>query len=234
MAKRMPIHKQLERTTDINKMTKKQLTFTITSLARRANRRLGELEKADMKKASNAYRWAERQAFDERRFMKNSKEKPRFRTDISNASVAELREEMSELRTFMFESSTSSVRGVNAKYRESYEEAKNYFGNTMKGISFDEWAFFWSANNTKTLVDEYNSQVIEIIQELELSKLSKEELEEVIQKFIGREVHSSLSSMKDEVADEMIKRGKREPKKTRTLEEENKDGSLTTSLSMIP
>lgn len=230
MAKRMPIHKQLERTTDINSMSKKQLTFTITSLARRANRRLGEIEKADLKKASNAYRWAERQAFDERRFMKGDKEKPRFRTNISNASVAELREEMSELRTFMFESSTSSVRGVKDKYERSFEEAKEYFGSALKGVTFEEWAFFWSANNTKTLVDEYQSEVIEIIQELELSTLSKEELEEIIDKFVGidRPQRPSLLTMKQEIADEMKTR------KTRSLEEENEDESLTASLSMIP
>ena len=217
-----------EESKDINKFTKAELASSVKLMAQRANRRLKEIEEADLKKASNAYRWAERQAFDKTRFMRDS-EAPRFRTDLRGADLATLREEMAQLRTFLFESSTSSVRGTKEKYERGYEEAKKYFGNDLADISLDEWGFFWSANNMKEFVEQYGSDVIVVLKEIKLEKLSKEELEELIRKFMEEKVRPSILSLKRRIPEEAEK-----IKETRNLEDENRDGSLTALADIIP
>lgn len=213
--------RQVESEKDINKFTQKELRESVKLMAQRANRRLKEIEEANLKKASNAYRWAERQSFDNQRFMRQQ-EQPRFRTDLRGATLAELREEMSELRTFLFESTTSSVKGTRAKYEKGFEEAKKYFGNELGDMTLDEWGFLWSANNMEAFVRQYGSDVIVTLREIKTERLTKEELEALLEKFMEETVRPSIMTIQrriPEVANEV--------RRTRSLEEENEDGSLT-------
>lgn len=213
--------RQVEADKDINKFTQKELRESVKLMAQRANRRLSEIEQADLKKASNAYRWAEKQAFDNQRFMRQQ-EQPRFKTDLRGNTLAELREEMSELRTFLFESTTSSVKGTRAKYEKGFEEAKKYFGNELGDMTLDEWGFLWSANNMEAFIRQYGSDVIVTLREIKTERLTKEELEALLEKFMEETVRPSIMTIQrriPEVANEV--------RRTRSLEEENEDGSLT-------
>lgn len=152
-----------DRYEDFNAMNKKELQLAVQTLSKTANQRLRSLEKAGMTRSSNAYRWAEKSFTDNERFMDETQNgEMKFKTTTRGRSVNELREEVAELRDFLFKSKTSTVSDVNRRYKQAYETWKS--NNPDVNMSQDAFGEMWTMNNMKKLVQMYGSEIaIEIM-----------------------------------------------------------------------
>ena len=171
-----------DRYEDFNSMNKKELQLAVQTLSKTANQRLRSLEKAGMTRSSNAYRAVERFYWDMERFMdKTSKGEIKFKTTTRGRSVNELKEEVGELREFLFKSKTSTVSDVNKKYKQAYETWQK--NNPDIKMSQDEFGDMWIQSNMKKLVTMYGSEIaIEIMSGKGYQKLDMKDINE----FIGK------------------------------------------------
>lgn len=171
-----------DRYEDFNSMNKKELQLAVQTLSKTANQRLRSLEKAGMTRSSNAYRAVERFYWDMERFMdKTSKGEIKFKTTTRGRSVNELKEEVGELREFLFKSKTSTVSDVNRKYKQAYETWQK--NNPDIKMSQDEFGDMWIQSNMKKLVSMYGSEIaIEIMSGKGYQKLDMKDINE----FIGK------------------------------------------------
>lgn len=171
-----------DRYEDFNSMNKKELQLAVQTLSKTANQRLRSLEKADMTRSSNAYRAVERFYWDMERFMdKTSKGEIKFKTTTRGRSVNELKEEVGELREFLFKSKTSTVSDVNRRYKQAYETWQK--NNPDIKMSQDEFGDMWIQSNMKKLVSMYGSEIaIDIMSGKGYQKLDMKDINE----FIGK------------------------------------------------
>lgn len=119
-------------------MTKSAMQNLLKDYTRRANRRLRDLERAGLSSSSNAYRYVERLAYDREKDSTTTLSetgKIKFRTDIKNMSEKELKKQLAILETFLT-SKTSTIGGINRKYKKAYETFKN---NVTSNISFEDY-----------------------------------------------------------------------------------------------
>lgn len=165
---------------DFNSMSADELKLAVSVLAKTANQRLRALEKANLTKASNAYRYAETQAYDERRFMDTTKHgEIKFKTTTRGRSLQELKEEVAQLQGFLFNAKTSTVRGTKQRYEQAYETWKDV--NPDKKMSFEDFGEMWLQSNMKKLVRMYGSDVaIEIMGGEHSKGLTMEEINDIV------------------------------------------------------
>lgn len=165
---------------DYNSMSADELRLAVSVLAKTANQRLRALEKANLTKASNAYRYAETQAYDERRFMGTTKRgEIKFKTTTRGRSLQELKEEVAQLQGFLFNAKTSTVKGTKQRYEQAYETWKDV--NPDKKMSFEDFGEMWLQSNMKKLVRMYGSDVaIEIMGGEHSKGLTMEEINDIV------------------------------------------------------
>ena len=186
MSKEKKSNKIYDRYEDFNSMNKKQLQLAVQTLSKTANQRLRSLEKAGMKKSSNAYKWAEKSAFDNLRFMDRTKnDEIKFKTTTRGRDVNELREEVAELRDFLFKSKTSTVSDVNKRYRQIYETWKK--NNPDSDMTQDTFGEMWTMSNMKQLVQMYGSDIaISILTNRdEYKNLDMKDVNDFVEEFVN-------------------------------------------------
>lgn len=147
-------------------MSKEELSKRIEKSYKKANDRLKAIEKANLTKASNAYRYIQRETYDNAEYLT---EKGRFRKPTKKMSRNDLLSEYVNLNRFLNESKTSTVKGTKAKYQKAYNRyAKEQKRIGNKPLSFSEYSDFWRSEQSKRLIDMYGSDVLNIISENEL------------------------------------------------------------------
>lgn len=153
---------------DVNRMSKSQLKSYVEKTAKAANKRLYNLEKADLQKASAAYRKVEVFAHD-RRFFMTKTGKVRFRESVEKLTIQQLKSEAAKLDFFMNRAKTSSVKGLKDKYKRGYE---TFMENKGAGtnMSFEEYASFWADDIIRKIIDIFGSGIILEISDLLTSK----------------------------------------------------------------
>lgn len=184
---------------DFNSMTKDELQLAVSVLAKTANQRLRALEKADLTRASNAYRYVERQADDNEFgygdpiYGKTKKGEWKFRTDVTKMDMGLLKHEVAELRDFLFEAKTSTVKGVKQRYQQAYDTWKEK--NPDSQMSFNDFSEMWHDVNTKKLIKMFGSDVaIEMIEkESKNHQLTADEINEVIEQIKENESFLSVT-----------------------------------------
>lgn len=154
---------------DVNTMSKSALQQYVERYAKVANKRLYNLEKYKMSKGSNAYRKIETYAFDTEPFMtKNGK--VRFRESVNNLTIQQLRRGAAKIDFFLNKAQTSSVRGLNKKYRKAYNTFKQTTGSTMK---FDDYLSFWADDVMRSVVKMYGSGIVAELNDLLASRYNE-------------------------------------------------------------
>lgn len=147
-------------------MSKKELEKKIEKNYKKANARLRALEKAGLTKASNAYRYIQRETYDNAEYLTN---KGRFKKPTSKMSRNELLSEYVNLNRFLNETKTSTVKGTKAKYQKAYNQyAKEQKRIGNKPLSFTEYSDFWRSEQNKRLIDMFGSDVLNVISENDL------------------------------------------------------------------
>ena len=148
-------------------MSKEELAKKVEKNYKKANDRLKALEKAGLTKASNAYRYIEREKYDDAEYLTK---KGRFKKPTKKMSRNDLLSEYVNLKRFLHESKTSTVRGTKSQYKEAYKTyAKKVkkAGNTP--MSFEEYGDFWRSAKINKIAESFNlSDLINYMSEREI------------------------------------------------------------------
>lgn len=155
---------------DFSSFNQKELARIVSSMAKAANARLRDVERADLTESSNAYKFVERRAFDsDKAFSMTKKGEIKFRTDQSKMTLNQLRHEAALLDDFL-NSKTSTAAGTRAKYA-SIAETLNTKLAKGKELSGEEWGDIW--RTSKKLIEEGNiasDQVVKLVKRLNIKQ----------------------------------------------------------------
>lgn len=149
-------------------MSKKELEKKIEKNYKKANARLKALEKAGLTKASNAYRYIQRESYDNAEYLTN---KGRFKKPTKNMTRNELLSEYVNLNRFLNESKTSTVKGTKDRYKKAYNTyAKNIKRVGGTPMSFEEYGDFWRSTKINKLLEHFGaSDLVNFLSEREMS-----------------------------------------------------------------
>ena len=149
-------------------MSKEELAKKIEKNYKKANDRLKSIEKAGLTKASNAYRYIERESYDNAEYLT---ERGRFKKPTKKMSRNELLSEYVNLNRFLNESKTSTVKGTKDRYKKAYKTyAKKIKQAGGKPMSFEEYGDFWRSTKINKLLEQFGgSDLINFLSERELS-----------------------------------------------------------------
>lgn len=165
---------------DINTMSKEHLEIAIRTLAKTANQRLRTLERKSYTKTSLAYKYLETKFYDDVNYMTTTSHgEMKFKTSTKGRTFQELRNELSELRNFLYTSKTSTIKGIKNAYEKSYETfIKN---NSETGLSFQEYGELWAQRNIKEYSKMYgSSQIIEFIEAAKELNKSYQDINDIL------------------------------------------------------
>lgn len=131
----------------------------IRTMYRQANKQLRALEAADLRKASNAYRYIERRHFDKDSAISEDRSgRMQFDTHLARKSMQQLQHEKRELERFLYESRTSTVEGTLSAYERAYN---TYIArNPGLNISRDKMGEIMQLEGMKNFVAAFGSSQI--------------------------------------------------------------------------
>lgn len=131
----------------------------IRKMYRQANKQLRALEVADLRKASNAYRYIERRHFDKDSAISEDRSgRMQFDTHLAKKSMQQLQHEKRELERFLYESRTSTVEGTLSAYERAYN---TYMArNPGLNISRDRMGEIMQLEGMKNFVAAFGSSQI--------------------------------------------------------------------------
>ena len=135
-------------------MSKEELAKKVEKNYKKANDRLKALEKAGLTKASNAYRYIERESYDNAKYLTS---KGRFKKPTKKMSRNDLLSEYVNLNRFLNESKTSTVKGTKSRYKEAYKTYSKKVksaGNTP--MTFEEYGDFWRSAKINKIAVSFN------------------------------------------------------------------------------
>lgn len=139
------------------KLRRDNLAQTAAILAKRANTRLRALEQRGLQKGSNAYRYIEKLHFDkDSATAVDSKGRMKFNTNFRRLSYQEIQHRLGEITRFL-EAQTSTVSGVNAKYKKGFEAYRERYN---ANISYSDFADLMRNETMKRLKSQFSSNVI--------------------------------------------------------------------------
>lgn len=176
---------------------RKKLELTASVYSKRANQRLRELERTlKDPMSSNAYRQIRDFAEDNRSFMSiTSNGEFKFKTAFKKMSLEDLKEEIKQLDTFLFEAKTSTVKGAKAHYKKikdsianspsegKTQRVKDYF----KNMDEDEFNEFWRYAGIQSLWAMYGSdETVKIIEAAVEKDLSMKQINNMVTDAINK------------------------------------------------
>lgn len=151
----------------------------IKSMASRANYRLRQLERFDLTKASNAYRYIERRHFDKDSAISETRSGlMKFDTKLARKSMQQLVHEKRELERFLYEAKTSTAKGTISAYRKSYD---SYMANHPGlNISRDKFGEIMNVAGMNNFLKFGSSQIYNLMKIAENDDISAEDVEAAI------------------------------------------------------
>lgn len=157
-------------------MSKEELAKKVEKNYRKANDRLKSIEKAGLTKASNAYRYVEREKYDEADYLTKQ---GRFKKPSKKMSRNELLSEYVNLNRFLNETKTSTVSGTKSRYKEAYKTyAKKVKSAGNTPMSFEEYGDFWRSAKINKLMEYFGTS--DLINFLSERDIKPNELEDII------------------------------------------------------
>ena len=176
-----------------SKARRSELRAQIASMAKTANQRLRELEKRNLTKSSNAYRYVERLSYDkDSATAVDSKGRFKFSTNQRGKTYAQMQHEKAELERFLYSAKTSTVAGTVALYQKGYEtyakKAAERNDELLKSgapavpvLSRDDYGDMWRMRNIKKMATMYGSkETIKMISEQKAEGHSLGEIDNIL------------------------------------------------------
>lgn len=133
-------------------------------MATKANARLASLERHGLTSASNAYRYLEKRHFDKDTMLYESRSgKIRFTTKVCGRTSQQLQHQIRELERFLYESKTSTVAGVKARYTQAFESYNKHFAARHEGaqLSREQFDAIVNAEGFAAYVKAFGSSAID-------------------------------------------------------------------------
>ena len=156
-------------------MSKEELAKKIEKSYKKANDRLKALEKAGLTKASNAYRYIERESYDNAEYLTK---RGRFKKPTKKMSRNDLLSEYVNLNRFLNESKTSTVKGTKNRYKEAYKTyAKKVKSAGNIPMSFEEYGDFWRSEKINKLMEHFGAS--DLVNFLSERDIKPNELEDI-------------------------------------------------------
>ena len=151
----------------------------IKSMASRANYRLRQLERFDLTKASNAYRYIERRHFDKDSAISETRSGlMKFDTKLARKSMQQLVHEKRELERYLYEAKTSTAKGTISAYQKSYD---SYMANHPGlNISRDKFGEIMNVAGMNNFLKFGSSQIYNLMKIAENDDISAEDVEAAI------------------------------------------------------
>lgn len=148
----------------------------IKSMASKANYRLRQLERFDLTKASNAYRYIERRHFDkDSAISENRSGQMKFDTKLARKSMQQLVHEKRELERFLYEAKTSTAKGTISAYAKAYD---TYMANHPGlNISRDKFGEIMNVSGMNNFLKFGSSQIYNLMKIAENDDISPEDVE---------------------------------------------------------
>ena len=156
-------------------MSKEELAKKIEKNYKKANDRLKALEKAGLTKASNAYRYIQRESYDNAEYLTT---KGRFKKPTKKMSRNDLLSEYVNLNRFLNESKTSTVKGTKSRYKEAYKTyAKKVKSAGDTPMTFEEYGDFWRSEKINKLMEHFGAS--DLVNFLSERDIKPNELEDI-------------------------------------------------------
>lgn len=156
-------------------MSKEELAKKIEKSYKKANDRLKSIEKAGLTKASNAYRYIQREKYDDAEYLTK---KGRFKKPTKKMSRNDLLSEYVNLNRFLNESKTSTVSGTKSRYKDAYKTySKKIKQAGGKPMSFEEYGDFWRSEKINKLMEHFGAS--DLINFLSERDIKPNELEDI-------------------------------------------------------
>ena len=179
------------------KERRSEMSQLASKLAKTANQRLRSLEKAGLQNASNAYRYIEKLHFDkDNATATDSKGRMKFNTNYRGLTYQQIQHNIGEITRFL-EAQTSTVSGVNTKYRKGFETYRERYG---ADISYAEFTDLMRNDTMKRLKAQFSSSVINRI--IDHMKSTGETVKQAMDRFKDVDIENSDISEFEEMLDE--------------------------------
>lgn len=179
------------------KERKSEMSQLAGRLAKTANQRLRSLEKAGLQNASNAYRYIEKLHFDkDSATATDAQGRMKFNTNFRGLTYQEVQHRIGEITRFL-EAQTSTVSGVNAKYKKGFVTYRERYG---ADISYAEFTDLMRNDTMKRLKSQFSSAVINRI--IDHMKATGETVKQAMDRFKDVDIENSDMSEFEEILDE--------------------------------
>ena len=182
---------------EAKKLRKRESAQTASRLAKTANTRLRALEKKGLQNGSNAYRYIEKLHFDkDNATATDSQGRMKFNTNFRGLSYQEIQHRIGEINNFL-KAQTSTVSGVNTKYKKGYETYKERYG---VDISYSDFTDLMRNDTMKRLKMQFSSTVINRI--IEHMNETGETVKQAMNRFRNIDIENSDITEFEEILEE--------------------------------
>ena len=179
------------------KERKRELSQIASKMASTANKRLRALEEKGLANASNAYRYIEKLHFDkDSATATDAQGRMKFNTNFRGLTYQEVQHRIGEITRFL-EAQTSTVSGVNAKYKRGFETYRERYG---ADISYAEFTDLMRNDTMKRLKGQFSSAVINRI--IDHMKATGETAKQAMDRFKDVDIENSDIEEFEEILDE--------------------------------
>lgn len=135
---------------------RERMEADVARMARTANRRLRQLEQANLTTASNAYRYIKKRHFDKDSAIAEDRSGHiKFDTALKKKTAQQLQHEKAELERFLYEAQTSTVKGTMSRYTRAFEAYKK--NHPEVSIDRSEFDMLVSTAGFQAFVDAFGS-----------------------------------------------------------------------------
>ena len=177
---------------EISKLNKQELEKVVSSWAKRANTRLRELEKQGMEEASNVYIYLRGMEAVGVGYMDKTKQGGiKFKTKVKKQTANQLKQEASKLKTFLFDSKTSTPVGARQRLEKPYQAYLEVV-NSRQGVpmSFKEFTRNFTMNGFRKAAEMWGSEQAFEVYSGTYGMLEDSQMDELVNEFYERYMSS--------------------------------------------
>lgn len=192
----------------LNKLNRGELEKVVSSWAKRANEALRELERKGMT-SSNSYGYLRgEEAMGVSYMDKTKKGEIKFNTKIKKQTINQLKQEASQLQTFIFYAKTYTPTGTKARFENQYKSYVKTVGRRNgQPMEFGEFMKNFSMSSFRKAVEMWGSEQAFEVYSGTYGKLEDSQMDELVNEFYERylvsEKNPSFKSFENSITEKL-------------------------------
>lgn len=151
----------MDRYNELQKMSIDELKSILKANVKKSNNRLTRLEKNSIGTNANAYRWNEKKVTKEDALYYNKQNNPRYSSAVKGLTKNELLHRVTLTENFL-EAHTSTIRGINKAYKQSYETFRDAY--SIKNITYEDYIDIFESDNLEHFKKNYYSVFVKMFE----------------------------------------------------------------------